>query len=124
MKSKLIALTITATFALASASSFAKSDNHGAYEFQYKGPVEITTVKQITEEASMFKDVDVVVEGQLVKQLSRERFVFSDGTGEVEIELDDINISQAVDQTTTVRLFGEYEGGSKAEIEVDHIVIL
>lgn len=124
MKSKLIALTLAATFALASASSFAKSDRHEDYEFHYKGPVTVTTVKQINDEASMFSDNDVIVEGQIVKQLSKDRFVFSDGTGEIQIELDGVNISQAVDQTTTVRLFGEYESGSDAEIEVEHLIIL
>lgn len=73
----------------------------------------------------MFTEQHVVVEGHLVRQLSNDKFMFTDGNTEVQIELDDdIRLAAPIDATTRVRLFGEFEGGNTPEIEVDRIQVL
>jgi len=71
------------------------------------------------------KQSDVVVEGNLLRQVRADKFVFSDGSGEVMVELDDdIQLNTPIDHTTKVRLFGEFEGGNKPEIEVEQLVVM
>ncbi|MGC9402882.1 YgiW/YdeI family stress tolerance OB fold protein [Vibrio genomosp. F10] len=122
MNKHLMVGTIAGTLALTSLPSFAHSKEKGP--IHYSGPVEITTIKAINANTKTFSDNDVIVEGTLTKQLAADQFMFNDGTGEILIDLDDINIQSPIDQTTRVRLFGEYEGGAKPEIEVDHLILL
>lgn len=73
----------------------------------------------------MFTEQHVVVEGRVIRQLSGDKFMFNDGTTEVQIELDDdIHLAAPLDATTRVRLYGEFEGGNTPEIEVDRIQVL
>ncbi|MGF1696386.1 NirD/YgiW/YdeI family stress tolerance protein [Vibrio lamellibrachiae] len=124
MKTKLMTLTIATTLTLAAVPSFAKGKGHDETAIQYKGPVAVTTIKQMSSDAKLFSDSDVILEGHLTKQLSKDKFLFADGTGEIMVELEDVTINSMLDHETLVRLFGEYEGGSAPEVEVDHIVIL
>ncbi|MBA5763986.1 NirD/YgiW/YdeI family stress tolerance protein [Vibrio sp. 404] len=98
---------------------------HNQNMIQYKGPVELTNLTNLLADSSMFTEQKVVLEGKLIRQLDHENFIFSDGESEVRVELDDdIVLKQTLDATTQVRLFGEFEGGSTPEIEVDRIQVL
>ncbi|MCK6263613.1 NirD/YgiW/YdeI family stress tolerance protein [Vibrio sp. ZSDE26] len=121
---KLITLAAVSTLTLATAPAFAKDKHKGEPNIQYTGPIEVTTVNQIAEDASLYSDSDVVLEGHLVKQISKDRFIFADATGEIQVELDDIILAQPLSHETTVRIFGEYETGSTPEVEVEHLVVL
>ncbi|NVD07879.1 NirD/YgiW/YdeI family stress tolerance protein [Vibrio sp. JPW-9-11-11] len=91
----------------------------------YKGPIEISEVASLLKETNFLTDKDVVVEGVLSRQVNHDTFIFSDGSGEIQVELDDdITLMQPLDSETHVRLFGEYEGGSTPEIEVERIHVL
>lgn len=91
----------------------------------FDGPVQVVKVAELLQDSSMFSEKEVVVEGQLVRQLNKDTFIFSDGSAEIQVELDDdIHVNQTINTTTRLRLFGEYEGGNKPEIEVDHLTVL
>lgn len=114
------ALILAPTIALAGGDQ-----QHNRNMIQYKGPVELTNLTNLLADSSMFTEQKVVLEGKLIRQLDHENFIFSDGESEVRVELDDdIVLKQTLDATTQVRLFGEFEGGSTPEIEVDRIQVL
>ncbi|EEX94082.1 protein ygiW [Vibrio orientalis CIP 102891 = ATCC 33934] len=123
---KKLILATAATIILAPTFAMAKDgDNHHRTTLQYTGPVEVVTVDSLLKDTSMFTEKNVVVEGQLIRQVKGDTFIFSDGKGEIQVELDDdINMTQPIDHTTKLRLFGEYEGGNTPEIEVDRIQVL
>lgn len=123
---KKVILATAATIILAPTLAMAKDgDKYHQSTIQYTGPVEVVTVDSLLQDTSMFTEKNVVVEGVLVRQLKGDTFIFSDGKGEIQIELDDdIHMTQPIDHTTKVRLFGEYEGGNTPEIEVDRIQVL
>ncbi|MCW8327275.1 NirD/YgiW/YdeI family stress tolerance protein [Photobacterium sp. SDRW27] len=93
----------------------------------YTGPVQTTTLSEVLDNTSLFSDQDIVLEGKLVKQISSDTFVFSDGVKEINVELDDdIRLNQAINADTHLRIYGEVEGhlNREPEIEVDNIQIL
>ncbi|MGR5236045.1 YgiW/YdeI family stress tolerance OB fold protein [Vibrio alfacsensis] len=113
------ALTIAPTIA------FAKEHHHGQLNVQFNGPVNVEKVGALIADSNMFTEKDVVVEGNLLRQTRADQFIFSDGSAEILVELDDdIHQMTPIDQTTKVRLFGEFEGGSKPEIDVEHLVVM
>ncbi|MCG0031904.1 YgiW/YdeI family stress tolerance OB fold protein [Vibrio parahaemolyticus] len=120
--------TIIATIAaltVAPSIALAKDPSKTPSNVQFGGPVTVETLDTLLNDSNMFTEKDVVVEGNLLRQVRADTFIFSDGTGEVMIELDDdIRLNSPIDQTTKVRLFGEFEGGNKPEIEVEQLVIM
>ncbi len=121
--------TIIATIAaltIAPSIALAKDHSQPPSNVQFGGPVTVEKLDTLLKDSNMFTEKDVVVvEGNLLRQVRADTFIFSDGTGEVMIELDDdIRLNSPIDQTTKVRLFGEFEGGNKPEIEVEQLVIM
>nr|WP_222939632.1 NirD/YgiW/YdeI family stress tolerance protein [Photobacterium sp. BZF1] len=105
----------------------ALAGEHGKNEstLNYSGPVETVTVADLLQDTSMFTEKQAIVEGQLIKQINADTFIFSDGTKEIQVEIDDdINMPAAINATTRLRLYGEYEGGNTPEIEVDRLQLL
>lgn len=124
MTIKSIALSTLAVFAFAPALTLAH-DGGAKHGVTFKGPIETVSIKALLEDTSYLAEKDVIVDGYLMRQINREQFVFSDGESEIIIELDDdIHLSQPLDSSTKVRLYGEYEGGNRPEIEIEHIQIL
>lgn len=124
MTIKSIALSTLAVFAFAPALALAH-DGEAKHGVTFKGPVETVSIKALLEDTSYLSEKDVIVDGYLMRQINRDQFVFSDGESEINIELDDdIHLSQPLDSSTKVRLYGEYEGGNRPEIEIEHIQIL
>ncbi|WP_299013446.1 YgiW/YdeI family stress tolerance OB fold protein [uncultured Photobacterium sp.] len=122
MKKTIIAIATIAVMAPTMALAN-EHDNNNA--ISYSGPVDTITVAELLENTSMFTERNAIVEGKLIKQIDAETFIFSDGTKEIQIELDDdIRMPQTIDATTKLRLFGEYEGGTTPEIEVDRLQLL
>lgn len=123
---KKIILASVAILAVSPTLALAKDGHeHRSAGVQYQGPVELSNVDTLLADTSMFTEKNVVVEGVLVRQIKDDTFIFSDGKGEIQVELDDdIHMAQPINEKTKVRLFGEYEGGTPPEIEVEHIQIL
>lgn len=91
----------------------------------YTGPVDVTPIKDVMHNSGMLKDHAVVLEGFLVKQISADTYMLSDGVDEVKVELDDdIRFNKAITPETRLRLYGEVEGGLTPEVEIDKIEFL
>lgn len=94
---------------------------------QYSGPSEIKqpTVAEILENPT--DDQDVQVQGHLLRQIAHKKFIFSDGTGEIVVEIEREHfVGQPVDNETRVELIGEVDTSSKhpPEIEVDSLRVI
>ncbi|HAS6038344.1 TPA: NirD/YgiW/YdeI family stress tolerance protein [Vibrio vulnificus] len=112
------ALTTTPAIALANNSSTVQG-------ISFDGPVNISVVSELLKDSNMFTEKDVVVEGTLVRQLNKDTYIFTDGSAEIQVELDDdIRFTQTINSNTRLRLFGEFEGGNTPEIEVDSLTLL
>mgnify|MGYP000091331211 FL=1 len=118
-------LAIAASVILTPAIALAGGHQNNNSGISYTGPVESTTIATLFENTSMFSEQEAIVDGKIVRQVRHDKFIFSDGQSEIQIELDDdIKLTQPLTAETQVRIFGEYEGGKTPEIEVDHIQIL
>ena len=100
--------------------------DHNKHTINYTGPaINVTTVAESLENVSRFSELNVVLEGKLIHQISADKFMFADDTGQVIVELDDdIRLPVAIDNNTKLRLFGEFEGGSSPEVVVEYIKLL
>ncbi len=124
MKKSIIA--VAASLILIPSLALANDGHHEKNAgIQFNGPVELANISDLIAESNMFTEKHVVVEGTIVRQISADTFMFTDGNTEVQIELDDdIHLTQPLDATTQVRLYGEFEGGNTPEIDVDRIQTL
>lgn len=92
---------------------------------QYVGPSEAAgtpTVAAILEKP--VDDQNVRLTGHLLRKIGDEKYIFSDGTGEIVVEIDDDDFPpQAIDAKTKVELLGEVDTGMRRppEIEVDTV---
>ena len=89
---------------------------------RFNGPVEVTTVAEL--KGIKLGETDAIVEGNILRQIQHDKFLFSDGSGEMVIELDDdIRLDQSIDEKTRLRLSGEFEAWDN-EMEVERLEIL
>ncbi|MCL9776317.1 YgiW/YdeI family stress tolerance OB fold protein [Vibrio methylphosphonaticus] len=122
---KKTAYAIIAALTFAPALVFAKDGGHqNNPAVIYNGPVDTASVSELLADNSMFSEQNVIIDGYLVRQIKDDKFIFSDGDAEIQVELDDVALTTPIDNQTKVRIFGEYEGGSTPEIEVEHIQIM
>src|SRR5690554_8146802 len=96
---------------------------------QYVGPSSNTSQqKQVSEILkNPVDDEDVTLQGHLLRKLSDEKYVFSDGSAEIVAEIDDDDFpGQPVDETTKVELVGEVDTSRRRppEIDVDSVRIV
>ncbi len=82
-------------------------------------------VSTVAEALKLGDDAAVILEGKIEKSLGKERYVFSDATGSVNVEIDDDDWHGiTVTPQDTVIVKGEVEKDMfKTEIEVDVIEI-
>lgn len=97
----------------------------GMLQAQYVGPSTQTT--SLTVAAILKNPVDdqeVLLRGVLLKKVGNEKYMFSDGTGEirVEIEVEDFP-AQKIDANTRVEIRGEVEKDFLETPEIDVKVI-
>jgi len=125
MKKTIIAIASTIILAPTLAFAGGDHDRNDSNNVTYTGPVEAISIESLLADTGMFTEKDAVVDGKIVRQINKDTFVFSDGSSEIQIELDDdIQLLQPLTADTSIRIFGEYEGGKTPEIEVDHIQVL
>jgi uncharacterized protein (TIGR00156 family) len=78
---------------------------------QYVGP---STQKTPLSVADVLKnpvdDQDVVLSGFLIKKVGNEKYIFSDGTGEIRVEIEAEDFpAQKIDAKTRIEIRGEVE---------------
>jgi uncharacterized protein (TIGR00156 family) len=88
---------------------------------QYTGPSDKAAAKTVAEVLKVSKDDDrVALKGMLIRQVSHEKYMFSDGTGEIQVDIDDKVFPKVpVDDKTTIEISGEVDKGLTGKIEVD-----
>ena len=95
---------------------------------KYKGPATPPATPSVADILqNPVDDQDVRLQGQLLRKTGDETYVFSDGTGEILVDIDDDDFpSQAIDDKTRVELLGEVDTGRTRppEIDVDHVKVL
>lgn len=95
---------------------------------QYAGPGSQpahTTVADVLKHP--VDDQQVVLRGFLTKQVGKEKYLFSDGTGEIRVDIDNKRMAgQRIDEKTKIELHGEVEKDfmESPEIDVDSLVII
>lgn len=94
---------------------------------QYTGPtaVDKATVADILK--NPVDDQDVQLQGHLLRKISSDKYIFSDGSGEIVAEIKSRRFpSQPVDDKTKVEIIGEVDTGSRRppEIEVDSVRVV
>lgn len=94
---------------------------------QYTGPSDrnAATVESILQQPK--DDQDVVIQGRLLRKTGNEKYLFSDGTGEIIVEIDDDDMPrEPLDEQMMVELRGEVDTGRDRapEIEVDSVRLM
>lgn len=96
---------------------------------QYVGPTQDggtqNTVAAIL--ANPTDDQLVTLQGQLLRKIGKEKYIFSDGTAEIVAEIDDDDFPrERIDDKTKVEIHGEVDTGLRRppEIEVDAIRVV
>jgi uncharacterized protein (TIGR00156 family) len=94
---------------------------------QYTGPVarQASTVQQVLAKA--VDDQYVTLKGYLVGRLSHDKYMFKDGSGQIQVEIPErlFPLGINVDASTLVEIAGEYdkEHFGTPEIEVKQLVV-
>lgn len=95
---------------------------------QYAGPGALSTATSLA--AVLERPVDdqrVRLQGKLLKQLSSDKYLFSDGRQEIRVEIDHEHLpAQPFDQNVTLLIEGEVEKDfmESPEIDVDRLSIV
>ena len=96
---------------------------------QYAGPTAddlmLSKVADILQNPK--DDVDVTLKGHLLRKVGDEDYIFSDGSGEIVVEIDDDDFPrQRVDEKTLVEIKGEVDTSRHRppEIDVDKVRVL
>lgn len=94
---------------------------------QYTGP---STLSQGTVAAILANPVDdqhVQIQGHLLRQTAHDKYMFSDGTGEIVAEIKAKRLPpEPINEKTKVELIGEVDTGltRAPEIEVDSVRVI
>ena len=95
---------------------------------QYVGPSTQKTSQSVAEILkNPVDDQYVVLRGYLLKKIGKEKYMFSDGTAEIRVEIDDRDFpSQKINDKTRVEIRGEVEKDylESPEIDVKSVSIL
>ncbi len=100
----------------------------GTATAQYVGPGAskvFNSIAEVLRDAP--DDARVELEGYLVRQVGKEKYIFSDGRDEIRVEIEDEDFpSVRVDAQTRLRIRGEVEREflQSPEIDVDHLAVL
>lgn len=102
---------------------------------QYTGPSDlrdgddgkyaVTKVDQIL--AGPRDDLNVQLEGRLIHQLRKDAYTFTDGTGEIRVDIDSDEFPAVeVNDTTTIRIQGEVDThrDRAPEIDVERVMVI
>lgn len=102
---------------------------------QYVGPSDGVSSETVKYPASTVAgiltdprdDAKVTLEGHLLRKTGHETYVFSDGTGEITVEIDDDDLpSQPVDADTKIRIEGEIDTHliKDTDVNADRVTII
>lgn len=119
MKKALINLSVLAcaTLALPAVAEFKGTSSAGGYV----GPSSVKSAN--TAEAILKNPIDdqrVTLRGNITRHIGGDKYMFSDGTGEIRVDIDDHQFPpQTIDETTTVEITGEVDSDFLELTEID-----
>jgi uncharacterized protein (TIGR00156 family) len=92
----------------------------------FSGPGAVSAASTVKAVADMRDDTRVTLEGHLVKEIRPEHYMFKDGTGEIEVEIDDEDFRGAkITPETKVRLVGEVDKDwTSTTVDVDLVEVV
>ncbi len=100
----------------------------GASLAQYAGPSSTPTYRTVDDVLkNPVDDAPVLLEGYVIRQVSKEKYMFSDGKSEIRVEIDSKDFpTTPIDEKTRVQIRGEVEKDflESPEIDVDSVTIL
>ncbi len=107
----------------------------GAAYGQYIGPSDVKTSPKSSYspsnvaviKANAKDEQKISLEGRITRKLDAEKYMFSDGTGEIRIEIDDDEFPKTpINAETKVKIEGEVDihNSKNADIDVDRLTIL
>ncbi|CAM0121833.1 Stress-induced protein YgiW [Stenotrophomonas geniculata] len=115
---RLLAIALIATpLALLSPQAFS----------QYTGPGAGTAASTVADARAQRDDHPVVLRGTLISKIGDERYQFRDGSGQIEVEIDDEDLPpQAIGADTVVELRGKVDTHrfKPTDIDVDHVTVV
>lgn len=119
-----LALMLSASF---NAMAYHDGEKHKGYmgggyiETQNAADVKISTVK---DAMAMPEDAMVSLEGKIQKRVKKDKYIFEDSTGEIEVEIDrHIWQGQSVASTDTVMITGEVDhDDGKVTVDVERLL--
>lgn len=100
----------------------------GLAQAYYAGPGSSQAPKSVADILkNPIDDEEVVLKGKLVRKLRHDKYMFSDGTGEIRVEIDHEDFrGQRVTESTVIEIVGEVEKEfmESPEIDVDRLTII
>jgi len=94
---------------------------------EFQGPGAVTSLTTVKAVSSMSDDDKVTLEGFIVKQIKSEHYLFTDSTGEIEIEIESKDFHGiVVTPQAKIRIMGEVDKElfSATKIEVDSVQVI
>lgn len=110
---------LSAAFLAFNSDAFAKDNMGGGFT----GPGTDVSVITIEQAKGLNDDAIVILRGNIQKKIGNEMYLFTDGTGSINIEVDDDDwMGQNIGPDDLVEIKGEVDKGwTKIEIDVDQI---
>jgi uncharacterized protein (TIGR00156 family) len=125
MKKIIIALALT-TSAVAAFAQYTGPGASAPATTTTAAPTTTTTVKQLLDAGK--DDQRVVLRGHIARSVGDEKYEFTDGTGQVRLEIDHKRwpAGQPVSEKSTVELTGKYDKEliGKSKVEVKEIKVI
>lgn len=93
---------------------------------EFVGPGSETLIKSVKTALTLSDDTNVTLEGNIVKQLNSEMYLFQDQTGQIEIEIDKEDFNNlTITPEDNIQIVGEIESEwNSVTIDVDSIVLI
>lgn len=114
---KILATSIFAVSVVLLSSAIAQSPAGG-----FSGPTIVTTT--VKDALKQSDETAVILVGKIEKNLGNEKYIFTDATGSINVEIDNEDWNgQNITPADTVEIRGEVDKDfSKTEIDVDSII--
>ncbi|RYF01478.1 MAG: NirD/YgiW/YdeI family stress tolerance protein [Comamonadaceae bacterium] len=95
---------------------------------QYTGPSATPAYRNVGEVLkNPVDDAKVAFTGHLLRKVSNDKYIFSDGTGEIRVDIDDKHFPPTpIDEKTKVQIRGEVEKDflESPEIDVESLAVV
>jgi TIGR00156 family protein len=104
-------------------AAFSADNTPPAAKGGFSGPG--PSVSSVSQAKKMRDDSQVVLRGNIVQQISHEKYLFQDSTGTVIVDIDDKDwAGQIVTPQNTVEIYGEVDKDwNSVEVNVERVVV-